>query len=609
MVPKIAGKGKSFHGALAYYLHDKRQEGETERRTAERVAWAETMNLCTDDPQLAKLIMIDTAKAQAQLKASAGIKATGRKSSDTVLAYSLAWHADEAATLTKAEMLRAVRESLRTLGAEGHQAVIVAHRDTPHPHVHVILNRVNPKDGRMLSSSNDQLKLSQWAEAYEKERGKILCAERVKNNAERRQKAYVRAEKPLPRSDVERLKRSAANDNARINAARFRETQRERDAALSAAGRAMHARHRKDWAELSAASKARWQAIKAEGDRKAKEAIAAVREAYKAKWRDLYRQNVIAQRRFQARETRLSGILANVVIAAAHQKDRQFLKAAFNFLASKPRREAAFKAMQERARADLAGRQRDDIRAALQAVRAGQKRQNDARRAAETEARGRLTGRQRLERAEQRIAWRRRNEERKKEFEQWAVKRSAADHGEKIGKARAAMESRHTDQQIRLERSQDRRRDRVRAEMQDAYGPARERMERRAAELRSQIERGGVSGRLAKMTGGAWRARVELADIRASLKDAERREQEWLNRAEQGFARETADLRKAQETERRAFEQRVSRHDWHPQDERSEQAERTAAERASEQGQEAGRTQGGGGGRHRSQRYGQGGEG
>lgn len=68
MVPDIAKKGHSFEGALAYYLHDKGKE------TDERVAWTETRNLMTDDPQAAKRIMIATALRSDALKAEAGIR-------------------------------------------------------------------------------------------------------------------------------------------------------------------------------------------------------------------------------------------------------------------------------------------------------------------------------------------------------------------------------------------------------------------------------------------------------------------------------------------------------------------------------------------------------
>ena len=149
MVPNVAKAGTSFKGAFAYYLHDKRQEGESVRDTSERVGWTETRNLATRDPELAARIMAATAIDQERLKREAGIKNTGRKSANSVYAYSLAWHPDEAGKIGKAEMLRAADESLQAIGAAGRQAVIVAHTDEPHPHVHVIVNRVSMEDGRM----------------------------------------------------------------------------------------------------------------------------------------------------------------------------------------------------------------------------------------------------------------------------------------------------------------------------------------------------------------------------------------------------------------------------------------------------------------------------
>ena len=172
MVPDIAKKGHSFDGAFAYYLHDKGSD------TTERVGWTETRNLMTDAPQVAKRIMIATALQSDELKAQAGIKATGRTSNAHVYAYSLAWHPDEADGLTKDEMLKAVDQSLKELKADHLQAVIVCHTDQKHPHVHVVLNRVDQNDGRMHPFKNDRLQLSKWANDYERERGHIVTPAR-----------------------------------------------------------------------------------------------------------------------------------------------------------------------------------------------------------------------------------------------------------------------------------------------------------------------------------------------------------------------------------------------------------------------------------------------
>ena len=167
-------------GAAAYLLHD---VGEAE--AAERVEWVQTRNLATDDPELAARIMAATAMQADDLKRAAGVKATGRKSNAHVLHFSLAWHEREAEALIPEEMMRAALGAIKALGADDRQALIVAHNDTAHPHVHVLLNRISPEDGRMLSSSKEKLALSKWAEDYERARGEILCQQRAINNAAR----------------------------------------------------------------------------------------------------------------------------------------------------------------------------------------------------------------------------------------------------------------------------------------------------------------------------------------------------------------------------------------------------------------------------------------
>ncbi|MDE2870247.1 MAG: relaxase/mobilization nuclease domain-containing protein [Gemmatimonadota bacterium] len=184
MIPKINGLGRSFAGVAAYCLHDAPEPDDRRPRTSERVGWADTRNLATFRPERAARLMAATARAAPDLKRLAGGSPGGRKLAKPVLHYSLSWARDE--TPGKGEMSRAVDESLEALGLEGHEALIVAHEDTRHPHVHVIANRVDPETGKAAKLDNSKLRLSRWAEGYEREQGRIRCAERVKNNARRR---------------------------------------------------------------------------------------------------------------------------------------------------------------------------------------------------------------------------------------------------------------------------------------------------------------------------------------------------------------------------------------------------------------------------------------
>ena len=73
---QIIGTGHSFKGAMAYYLHDKRKDGqEAHPTTSDRVAFTETRNMMEVGPHTATRIMIGTAAQADELKREAGIKA------------------------------------------------------------------------------------------------------------------------------------------------------------------------------------------------------------------------------------------------------------------------------------------------------------------------------------------------------------------------------------------------------------------------------------------------------------------------------------------------------------------------------------------------------
>ena len=185
MVVKMSSPGRSFGGVADYCLHDPRMPGEAHHpESAERVEWTETRNLATSEGERAARIMAATAEASPELKHLAGVAATGRKLEKPVCHYSLSWAKDEKPE--RQEMRRAAQESLKALGMERHQALVVSHRDGQ-PHVHVIANRVDPESGKAAGLSRSKLRLSKWAEDYEREQGKIRCQQRARNNMRRAQ--------------------------------------------------------------------------------------------------------------------------------------------------------------------------------------------------------------------------------------------------------------------------------------------------------------------------------------------------------------------------------------------------------------------------------------
>ena len=176
MIPNIE-TGKSFRGAELYYLHDKRQAGEALRLSDERVAWTETRNTAHDDAHEAFAEMLVTARDQDHLKLESGVRLSGRSCEEPVMTISLAWHPSEKPD--KEQMEGAADSYLRHMGWDEHQAVYVAHNDTAHPHLHIILNRIHPETGKVLDDAFSKNRSQEWARDYEREHGRIWCEERI----------------------------------------------------------------------------------------------------------------------------------------------------------------------------------------------------------------------------------------------------------------------------------------------------------------------------------------------------------------------------------------------------------------------------------------------
>ena len=173
---KTRGRGKSFKGALDYYLHDK---GTME--TAHRVGFVHMLNIVTRDPYQAWREMMLTAESADQLKVAAGFKPSAKKTEKPVYCFSLNWHPDDHPT--KAHMLETALEVVKVLKAEERQVVIVEHLDEPHPHVHITINMIHPETGMSLNTRvekntpaplyKDEERLQEFCHAYEVRMGVI----------------------------------------------------------------------------------------------------------------------------------------------------------------------------------------------------------------------------------------------------------------------------------------------------------------------------------------------------------------------------------------------------------------------------------------------------
>lgn len=334
MVPRVAKTGRSFKGAALYYLHDRKAN------TSERVAFTETINLPTNDPRRGFAHMIDTATHAHELKTAAGMKA-GRKLEKPVYSYSLAWHPTEAPT--KEQQLAAAHETLRELGLEKHQAIIVGHNDTDHRHLHVIVNRVDPETGKAKVMSKDKLKLSKWAQAYEQRHENVFCQVRVDNN-EARDRGEWRKYKQERRRDANDWKRQTT---AQI----WQEYRAERDGAKDA---------------RKGSYDALWK--------RTQERIAArrgtIREDYRAQWKALYRE--------QQQERKRHGAVVRSAMPKAPKRKKPKLGAEYWSFYKVADGRADLAKAQQRARAELSSQQTQAIQQSFDQEMQAYRQERDA---------------------------------------------------------------------------------------------------------------------------------------------------------------------------------------------------------------------------------------
>ncbi len=304
MIIRIQAPGGSFRGAGKYYLHDKLPDAERGKgvpkelmpTTDERVWFTDTRNCANFDPEKALDEMWHTAEAQQWLKKQVGGRTSGRVCEDPVKTISLSWHKDDRPTPD--HMVDAADAYLKHMGWDGHQAVYVGHRDTEHSHVHIILNRVNPENGRTLDDYRDQPRSQAWALEYEKEMGKLWCVEREVNAAEREKREpeldkAVRQREPerqpanqhIPHNVIELQKPYAALHEAHEKA-RLDVTLETERATLKAEQRAEREAWFKDGKDLFRQTR--------------HEVYDAVREEFREQWRDLYRERAAATKEAEA---------------------------------------------------------------------------------------------------------------------------------------------------------------------------------------------------------------------------------------------------------------------------------------------------------------------
>jgi hypothetical protein len=168
--------GRSFKGAALYHLHDKRLPGETIRTTQERIAWTHSFNTMEDDPERVVREMQYVAYNQNFIRQQSGITTQTRRTDVTVMTVSLSWEPSQRPD--KEMMIDTARSFLHAMGWAEHQTLVIAHNDTAHPHIHLLINRIHPTTGLTLDQGWDRTRASRWGLAYEREHGKVFCEAR-----------------------------------------------------------------------------------------------------------------------------------------------------------------------------------------------------------------------------------------------------------------------------------------------------------------------------------------------------------------------------------------------------------------------------------------------
>ena len=131
---------------------------------ADRVWWAETRNMSEgmdlgDGP---------TPPDPRVVAAEMGDRATRSRAAEPMYHVVVAFDPDDQPT--EGEVREAADRTLRDLGLEHHQALLVRHTDRPHAHVHLMVNRVG-EDGRAWSPWRQRTRLRASMEAQERELG------------------------------------------------------------------------------------------------------------------------------------------------------------------------------------------------------------------------------------------------------------------------------------------------------------------------------------------------------------------------------------------------------------------------------------------------------
>jgi len=207
-----------------------------------------------------------------------------------------------------------------------------------------------PFSGIAAKLSNDRLRLSEWAEQYERERGQIFCDRRVENN-ERRKAQYVKDRESQQAAEYHRWRREQTSQ-----AVKRREQQTK---------------------NLSAAQKKQQQSLSDAKEQRIADRSAELREKNRPEWAALYRRQERQLRDFTKRQNTAWGRVRHYLknrerwTAAGTRKSLPGVVAgAFQSIASDKNATRTFEQKQLRQRKALADRVNRQTRQTVKEINA-----------------------------------------------------------------------------------------------------------------------------------------------------------------------------------------------------------------------------------------------
>jgi len=172
--------GQDFQG-LASYL----------TRNTDRVAWSHTHNTLSDNAKEVAREMQLMAEQSTRCK-------------KPVYHLSLSWTAQDAPS--KEQMLQACTDVLEELELHEHQVLMIAHNDTSHPHVHLMINRIHMETGRAWSRSHDYRRIQHIAQKLEKKYGWHIVQNREQSPGQMSRNEYLAARRQKTTPFVDQIR-------------------------------------------------------------------------------------------------------------------------------------------------------------------------------------------------------------------------------------------------------------------------------------------------------------------------------------------------------------------------------------------------------------------